>query len=305
MLYSKMQNKTCNCAVIGILNITPDSFSHDGIIHNPQNHQDLIPLALKQVQQFVDAGCAIIDIGGESTRPGHETVSIKTEIERTAPVIRAIRSDFPDIEISIDTSKAEVAKEAIAAGVHMINDVTACAGDPKMGQTIALAKRRLKVVLMHNATNQQAFLQDDKVGGSYIAFDENLSGDSFLNKIIEDMEIAVAYAQGQGIERDTIIIDPGIGFGKTVDQNLTLIANIKAIGNHFGLQTYIGASRKSFIGKVLDHREVQDRVYGSLGVAAITAINGADYVRVHDVAKTLDIVRMVEAIASFTLKEKT
>lgn len=258
--------------VMGILNVTPDSFS-DGGVHFDQSK------AVHAALQMEENGAAVVDIGGESTRPGADPVSAEEEIGRVVPVIEQIRrrSDLP---ISIDTTKAKVAESALAAGADMINDVSAMSRDPSMR---ALAARtRVPVILMHMRgeprTMQQLATYDDVV-------------DDVARELHHSLEDAVH----AGIEREQILIDPGIGFAKTAEHNLDLLARCRELGSI--APVVIGASRKAFIGHLTGRAAGPDRMVGSLAAVAAALHGGAAVVRVHDVADTVDFLRVLAAIA--------
>jgi dihydropteroate synthase len=256
--------------IMGILNTTPDSFS-DGA---PRSTDEYVGIGMR----LVGEGADIVDVGGESTRPGAEPVSLDEELARSVPVIRGIRAQSK-IPISIDTSKAEVAREALAAGADMINDVTALRGDPDMAAVAAEAGCPL--VLMHMLgtprTMQEDPRYDDVVG--------DISG--FLRERIRA-------AAAAGIEETNIIVDPGIGFGKKLQHNLEILNRLKEFAA-LGRPILVGPSRKSFIGMILDQPSDQ-RVEGTLAAVAICVMNGAWIIRVHDVRETVRAVWVAEAI---------
>ena len=257
--------------VMGILNITPDSFSDGGAYPS-------VEAAVQRALAMEHGGAHIIDVGGESTRPGAEPVSTSDEIARTIPVIEGIR-EKSNIPVSIDTTKAEVAARAAAAGASIINDISALTFDPDMAGTAAALG--LPVVLMH-IKGKPRDMQDDP------------RYDDLVGEIYEYLEAATARATSAGIDPDRIILDPGIGFGKTWEDNLTIIRHIPAFAR-LGRPVLIGASRKGFIGGILD-KDVQNRAAGSVGAACTAALMGAHIVRVHDVAQTVDALRVVDAI---------
>lgn len=270
---------------MGILNATPDSFSGDGLV----SAHDTIERALAMAKTQYEAGADILDIGGESTRPGSDAVDAATEKSRILPLISEIRSIFPDVLISADTYRADVAEAALDAGADIVNDVWALRADPDMGPM--LAERDAAVVLMHNRSRPNDILSDGRLGAEYV-------GANYAH-VVEDvsrtlMEI-VEEAMGFGIERGRIAVDPGIGFGKTVTQNLALLGHLRRLKAHVGLPVLIGPSRKSFIGRVLD-TPVEDRLEGTAATVASGVMNGADIVRVHDVREMVRVVRMIDAI---------
>ncbi|MGD0707944.1 MAG: dihydropteroate synthase [Anaerolineaceae bacterium] len=271
--------------IMGILNVTPDSFSGDGLIARG----DVIRAALVQATQFVTAGADIIDIGGESTRPGAQPVSAEEELERVLPVIRELRRADLDTILSVDTYKASVAEAAMEAGADWINDCWALRADPKMAATVA--RHGVPVILMHNRSKPGTEELNERLGGRYVGSQyEDLMGE-VKTELMQSVELA----QKAGIAEDRIILDPGIGFGKTVSQNLELIdrlAEIKALG----YPVLVGPSRKSFIGYTLDLPPNQ-RLEGTAASVAVSVVRGADIVRVHDVEVMARVAKMTDAIA--------
>jgi len=262
--------------IMGILNVTPDSFSDGG------RNADL-DSAVKKALALIDEGADIIDIGGESTRPGAEDVSIKEEIRRTVPVIAALREAMRDLDseplISIDTRKPNVAEAAIHMGADIWNDVTALTYDPR-SEAIA-ADLACPLILMH-IQGSPATMQNNPVYGDTVGDIKN-----WLARRIDAADFA-------GIERRNITIDPGIGFGKTLGDNLSLLANLESFKT-LGCPILMGTSRKSFIGKI-DGSVVDDRLGGSLASALWSAANGADILRAHDVAETVQALKVWEAL---------
>lgn len=256
--------------VMGILNVTPDSFSDGGRFTGRD-------AALRHAAQMVAAGAAFIDVGGESTRPGARQVSPTEELERVAPVVEAIARDL-DVVISVDTSTPAVMREVARLGAGLINDVRSLQRD---GALDAAAATGLPVCLMH-MLGEPADMQDDP---QY----ENVTAEvrQFLAARMDACEAA-------GIGRERIILDPGFGFAKTVEHNLSLFKKLQQL-EALGRPVLVGVSRKSMIGKVLG-REVDGRLYGSLALAALAVAKGASIIRVHDVAETVDVVRMIAAV---------
>ncbi|WP_313307065.1 dihydropteroate synthase [Stutzerimonas balearica] len=256
--------------VMGILNVTPDSFSDGGRFTGRD-------AALRHAAQMVAAGATFIDVGGESTRPGARQVSPTEELERVAPVVEAIARDL-DVVISVDTSTPAVMREVARLGGGLINDVRSLQRD---GALDAAAATGLPVCLMH-MLGEPADMQDDP---QY----ENVTAEvrQFLAARMDACEAA-------GIGRERIILDPGFGFAKTVEHNLSLFKNLQQL-EALGRPLLVGVSRKSMIGKVLG-REVDGRLYGSLALAALAVAKGASIIRVHDVAETVDVVRMIAAV---------
>jgi dihydropteroate synthase len=257
---------------MGILNVTPDSFSEGGTFFDRDD-------ALKHATDMIADGADIIDVGGESTRPGSDAVPVDAEIERVLPVIERLVDDFPRIPISIDTRKAAVAARALEAGATIVNDVSAGA-DTEMFDVIR--DHAAAIVLMHMKgepkTMQQAPAYDDVVGEVH----------EFLRGRIEAAEIA-------GIDPERIAIDPGIGFGKDLGHNLKLMQRIEALLD-LGTPVLVGPSRKRFIGAILNLPERQ-RVEGTIGAVTWMLARGAHVVRVHDVREVVRAIRVVDAIA--------
>lgn len=278
------------CAVMGIVNVTPDSFSSDGLAGSAQAAQDpgLVGRAVEQAAGFLEQGADILDIGGESTRPGSAPVPVDEELVRVVPVVEAISKAFPKALISVDTYKAAVAEASLDAGAHIVNDVWAGEADAAMLPLVAA--RGVPVVLMHNRARWGAASQDAKIGGSY----EAPRYENFMADILREMAAMADKALQAGVAKECIILDPGVGFGKTLDQNLTLIREIGAM-RELGYPVLLGPSRKSFIGKVLDV-EPGERLMGTAASIAVGVVQGADIVRVHDVRAMTEIVRMTEAI---------
>lgn len=261
--------------VMGILNVTPDSFSDGGRFAS-------VEAAISRAEEMIAEGADIIDIGGESTRPGSERVAENVEIDRVVPVIEAIVSRF-DIPISIDTSKSVVAEAAVTAGAEIVNDISGLRFDERIAEVAA--KRKTGLVLMHSR-------------GEFDAMHTQPPVVDIISEVSQDFERSLAIAINEGVQRGSIVLDIGIGFGKTVDQNLELIAKLGKLAQAFSdYPLLVGASRKSFIGKVLG-RDVppSERLVGSLAAATEAVLNGASIVRVHDVRETIDTIRMVNAI---------
>ena len=270
--------------VMGILNVTPDSFSGDGLM----TQQDALAASLEQARRFVEAGADILDIGGESTRPGAEPVAADIELERVMPVIEELVVQFPDILISIDTYKASVAEAALQAGAHIVNDVWGLRADPDLG---AVVKRyNVPVILMHNRSNPKTAEIRDRLGGRYVGVEY----DDLLEDVKRHAPQSVELAQTAGINDEHILLDPGIGFGKTVTQNLALLNRLDEI-RALGYPVLLGPSRKSFIGYTLDLPPDQ-RVEGTGATISIGIDRGADIVRVHDVTEMVRVARMTDAI---------
>lgn len=272
------------CYLMGILNATPDSFSGDGVL----SENDPISAAIEQAFSFLENGADIIDIGGESTRPGAKPLVAAEEIDRVIPVIEAIISSMPECIISIDTSKADVAAAALAAGAKMINDVWALEYDQRIASIAA--KANVPVVLMHNASRANA-LEPIKEGGFQYSPSEY---GHLLNDVCSDLSKSASLAEAAGILPEQIIVDPGIGFGKSASQNLALLNYVDLIRS-IGYPVLVGPSRKSFISNVLGV-ELESRDEGTAAAIAAAVIRGADIIRVHDVASMKRIVNMCDSI---------
>ncbi len=258
---------------MGVVNATPDSFSDGGQFHQ-------LDSAVAHALQLVDEGADILDIGGESTRPGAEKVSLKEELNRVVPVIQKLREKGCKAAISIDTFKPEVMQAAIDAGADMVNDVTGME-NPEARKVVA--KADVPVCIMHMSGDPQTM-------------QKNPSYDDVVAEVSAYLVRMVELCQKDGIKKENVILDPGIGFGKQLAHNLTLLAATKSICE-LGYPILIGVSRKSFIDHLLD-RPVNERLAGSLGAGLYTAMQGASILRVHDVRETHDAIRMAEAIQS-------
>ncbi len=270
--------------VMGIINATPDSFSGDGVL---AAGEDWVQAAVAQGVRFVAEGAHILDVGGESTRPGAQPIDAEEEIRRVVPVIRALR-DAVDVPISVDTYKAAVAEAALDAGADMVNDVWALRMDPDMAAVVA--QRGVPIILMHNRSRPKNAVQEARLGGRYVGIEyENL-----IEDVKRELMESVALARAAGIPDEHIILDPGIGFGKTVEQNLELIDRLDALAD-LGYPILLGPSRKSFIGYTLDLPPDQ-RVEGTAAAVAIGIDRGADIVRVHDVLYMARVAAMTDAI---------
>ncbi len=265
--------------LMGILNVTPDSFSDGGRFHAAD-------AAVAHARGMAEAGADILDIGGESTRPGSAAVSVGEEVQRTEPVIRALAGAGIQTPISIDTRKAEVAEAALAAGARIVNDVAALSYDPQLASVVA--KAGVPLCLMH-AQGDPATMQDDP------------RYDDVLLDVYDYLEARVAVAEAAGIRRDRIIVDPGIGFGKTVDHNLALIRGL-SLFHGLGCPILLGASRKRFIGTIGRAEKADDRVPGTLAVTLAGLSQGVQVHRVHDMAEAKQALRLWQAV---TLGETT
>jgi len=270
--------------VMGILNVTPDSFSGDGIIAKGE----AVEISLAQAQEFLNAGAHILDVGGESTRPGSAPVSTDEELERVIPVIYALKENFPDALISTDTYKSSVAKEAFKAGALILNDVWGLRADPELAKVAS--HNQVPVILMHNRSNPASVEVREKLGKAYIGPEyENL-----IEDVKRELMESVALAHAAGIPDERIILDPGIGFGKKVDHNLELINRLNEIRD-LGYPVLLGPSRKSFIGFTLD-LPADQRVEGTAAAIAVGIVRGADIIRVHDVVQIARVAKMTDAL---------
>jgi len=227
---------------------------------------------------MIEAGADILDVGGESTRPGSDSVAVDEEMTRVVPVIEEVRK-FSDILLSVDTRKAEVAEGALEAGADMVNDISGLRGNRPLAELVA--GRRVPVVLMH-------------MRGEPKTMQDNPHYDDTVAEIIEELKGSVDFALACGIAKEQIIVDPGIGFGKRCRDNLAIINNLGALRS-LGFPVLVGLSRKSFIGTVLD-RPVEQRLTGTVVANTLAVLNGADIIRVHDVAEAVDTVRMIAAV---------
>lgn len=270
--------------VMGILNITPDSFSRDGILLR----SDAVRAAVEQARGFLADGADILDVGGESTRPGSQPVNAEEEAKRVLPIMEAIGSEFPEAVISIDTYKARVAEAALKGGAHILNDVWGLRADPELASVAAAS--RAPVILMHNRSNPASVEVRAQLGNAYIG--------STYKDLMEDVQrellLSVDLAVKAGIEESRIILDPGIGFGKTREHNLELINRLDEIRG-LGFPVLLGSSRKSFIGFTLD-LPADQRVEGTAATVAVGITRGADIIRVHDVKEMARVAKMTDAI---------
>ncbi len=285
--------------VMAILNLTPDSFSGDGLAADAGDlaadvHDAADPSAGRVIDRAVDRaalaiaeGADILDVGGESTRPGARPVEVDEELARVVPVIRALRARF-DVPISVDTSKAAVAVEGLDAGADLVNDVWGLRADPDLAGLVA--RRGVPVIIMHNRSAPADVAVAERVGGFYARADYA----DLIADVRRELRVSVEIARRAGIADARIILDPGIGFGKTPPQNLELLDRTDAI-RALGFPMLVGPSRKSFIGLTLD-LPPDDRVEGTAAAVAVAITRGADIVRVHDVRPMVRVARMTDAI---------
>lgn len=253
-----------NCYIMAILNVTPDSFSDGGKWND-------IDRAKAHVKQMIDEGADLIDVGGESTRPGHVQISIQEEIDRVVPYIRMIKENF-DIPVSIDSYKPEVVEAALAAGADFVNDIWGLKSDPGMAELIA--KYDVPCCLMHNRNE--------------------IASENFMDAFMEDMRETVAIAEKAGIKKEKIMLDPGVGFGKDYKQNLIIINRLEEM-HKLGYPVLLATSRKSVIGNTLD-LPTDERVEGTLATTVLGVVKGACFVRVHDIKENARAIKMTKAI---------
>lgn len=271
--------------VMGIVNVTPDSFSGDGLLACG----DVVQAAVGLAHRFAEWGATMLDVGGESTRPGSEAIELEEELARVIPAIEAIARELGDrVAISIDTYKAEVARQAVTAGAHLVNDVWGLRMDPAMAETVA--ELGVPVIVMHNRMRPKNAVQEARLGGRYLGVHyEHLMAD-VVRELSESLELAAA----AGVPYERIIVDPGIGFGKTVEQSLELLNRLDEL-RVFGRPILLGPSRKSFIGYTLD-LPPEERIEGTAATVAVGIARGADIVRVHDVREMVRVARMTDAV---------
>jgi dihydropteroate synthase len=254
--------------VMGILNVTPDSFSGDGLIKGA----DPLRVAVDQARRMADEGADLLDIGGESTRPGHAPIDAAEEIGRVIPVVAAVHDVLPGIPLSIDTTKVVVAEAALAAGATLLNDIWGVGPDPAMAELAASAG--VPLIVMHNR--------------------EEARYDDVVREVVDDLRAALERAEGLGITAEHLIVDPGIGFGKTADHNVVLLNHLDAL-TALGRPILLGTSRKSTIGRILD-LPADERLEGTLATTALGVASGVDIVRVHDVRANVRAARVADAI---------
>jgi dihydropteroate synthase len=258
--------------VMGILNVTPDSFYDGGRYARAE-------AAVQRALQMVQDGADIVDIGGESTRPGSQPVPEEEELRRVLPVIEAVRGQV-DVPISIDTTKSRVAERALQAGACMVNDISGLGFDPRMAEVVA--RHGALCCVMH-------------IQGTPQTMQQNPQYEDVVRDISRYFEERLALAERAGILRENIWLDPGIGFGKTVEHNLEILRRLREF-TAFGLPILIGTSRKSFIGKILGDLSPEERLEGTAATVAIAIMNGANAVRVHDVREMVRVARMTDAV---------
>ncbi|NPA53429.1 MAG: dihydropteroate synthase [Aquificae bacterium] len=281
----KFLNLGTKTAVMGILNITPDSFSDGGEFFHVEK-------AVEHAAKMLEYGADIIDVGGESTRPGATPIPVKEELNRVIPVIKALRKELGNnFLISIDTYKADVAKAAVEEGADIINDISGMSFDPKMADTVA--QLDCPIVVNHIKGNPQNM-------------QKNVYYDDVMQEIISFLDNQISYGIEKGIRKDRFIVDPGIGFGKNIEHNIEIIKRLKEL-KVLGFPILIGISRKSFLGKILKNflkkEEVlpKERLSGGLAATAIAVLNGAHIVRTHDVKETVEFLTILDTIRGYKL----
>ncbi|HKA18703.1 MAG TPA: dihydropteroate synthase [Blastocatellia bacterium] len=256
--------------VVGVLNVTPDSFSDGGL------HFDVVQ-AVDRALELEAEGADVVEIGGESTRPGSVRVSVEQELSRVLPVLRKLKG--LRVPIAIDTYKSQVAAEAIALGASIVNDISALRFDPSLASVVA--RERAALVLMHMRGEPATMQRMDP-------------SPEIFSEITSDLNKAISLAESQGVRRDMLVVDPGIGFGKTLEQNLAILNHLERF-EKLNLPLMIGTSRKSFIGRITGRTETE-RAFGSAASIAIAILRGAHLLRVHDVKEMVDVIRVADAI---------
>jgi dihydropteroate synthase len=261
--------------VVGILNVTPDSFSDGGNFVDPE-------AAAEHAATMLDEGAGIIDVGGESTRPGSDPVSAEEEARRVVPVIERIVAARPGTVISVDTYRAATAAAALEAGACIVNDVSALRGDPRKASVVA--KAGCPVILMHMQGEPKTMQSEPRYK-------------DVVREVTDFLRSRAEHAVATGVSRENIIVDPGIGFGKTVDHNLALLRGLEAVA-HLGFPVLLGASRKRFIGSITGRGEAAERVFGTVATTVLAYEKGATLFRVHDVRANSEALAVAEAVLS-------
>jgi dihydropteroate synthase len=279
-LFPNLNKKTY---VMGIINLTPDSFSGDGLL----NQAEVESAALEQALRFVKDGVDVLDLGAESTRPGSRKLGVSEELERLLPALNLIRKELPDVLISVDTYKAETARACLGRGADIINDVWGFRHDQDMADVVA--EFGATAVLMHNR-ELGARPVSSELGGHY----EDVTYEDIVSEVCSWLAESVEIARAAGVSDDKIILDPGIGFGKTIDQSLYLLKHLDAL-TELGFPILLGVSHKGFIGHTLNLPQ-SERLEGSLAANAWGVMMGASILRVHDVKETVRLARMLDAI---------
>lgn len=266
--------------VMGVLNITPDSFSDGGKFYSPES-------AAEHALEMIAEGADIIDIGGESTRPGSEFVTEAEELRRVLPVLKKLTAEG-SVPISVDTTKASVARAVLETGAEIINDISALRFDPAIADEVANAKAGL--VLMHSRGTPKTMQRLPPVA-------------DIVTEVVAGLRESITVAEGRGVSSDSIAIDPGIGFGKTVEQNVELITKLDQLADAFAnFPLLIGTSRKSFIGKLLDGAPADQRLYGTIATITASVLKGAHIVRVHDVKAAVEAIKVADALKRTAFK---
>jgi dihydropteroate synthase len=260
--------------LMAVLNVTPDSFSDGGRFNS-------VAKACAQALRMVKAGADIVDVGGESARPGAQPVSLEEELLRVLPVIQGIREQLGKVPISIDTTKAAVARAAVMSGAGLVNDISGGTFDPEMLETVAALN--VPICLMH-------------MRGTPDTMQQLTDYQDVTQEVGDALQERVAAAISAGIAPEHILIDPGIGFAKTAAQSMELLRNLRGLRDRLGLPMLVGVSRKSFIGHVLDRPNPQDRLWGTAAACCVAIERGADLLRVHDVAEMTDVRRFMDAL---------
>jgi dihydropteroate synthase len=259
--------------VVGILNVTPDSFSDGGDFLDPE-------AAAEHAASMLDEGAGIIDVGGESTRPGSDPVPQEEEIRRVVPVIERILAARPEAVISVDTYRSETAAAALEAGARIVNDVTALRGDPRMAPVVADAQ--CPVILMHMQGEPKTMQREPRY-------------EDVVSEVRDFLRSRAEHAVSAGVRPEDIIVDPGIGFGKNLDHNLALLRNLQAVVD-LGFPVLIGVSRKRFIGSITGVEEAAERVFGTVATTVLAYEKGATLFRVHDVRSNREALAVAEAV---------
>ncbi|HEY7023397.1 MAG TPA: dihydropteroate synthase [Candidatus Limnocylindrales bacterium] len=265
--------------LMGIVNVTPDSFSGDGLMSGGASAVASVERAIAQARAMVEEGADVIDVGGQSTRPGHGEIPLEDEVQRVEPVVREIRAALPNVTISIDTTRAAVAEKAVAAGADLLNDIWGVAADEALLRFAG--ESGLPIVLMHNRQQPRYA--------------------NVVAEVVADLVRAVDSAVAAGVAWESTIVDPGIGFGKTAEQNLAVLHDLAAL-SVLGRPILLGTSRKSTIGKVLD-LPADQRVEGTIATTALAIAAGADIIRVHDMRPNARAARMTDAVVRGGWKE--
>jgi dihydropteroate synthase len=259
--------------LVGVLNVTPDSFSDGGDFSDPER-------AVARAATMLDEGAQVIDVGGESTRPGSDPVSPEEESRRVVPVIQGIMAERPDVIVSIDTYRAGIARAVLEAGALIINDVTALRGDPRMAEVVADA--RCPVILMHMLGEPKTMQRDPRY-------------DDVVREVRDFLAARAELAVAAGVKGENIILDPGIGFGKTLEHNLALLEHLDSLVE-LGFPVLFGASRKSFIAKITGTDEAKERIFGTVAANVIACERGATFFRVHDVRANREALAVAIAV---------